>query len=61
LTKEYERKKAELQSKIRTEEARYRNVPGLQNDAHREILALQNELEQLEVQYSRELEKRKVK
>ncbi len=61
LDNEYRRKKSELQEKIKVEQARWRNVPGERPDAYRQIRALEDLLEKLEVQYAQDLEHKKVK
>ncbi len=61
LENEYRQKKSELQRKIKDEQARSRNVRGERPDAYRQIRALEEQLEKLELQYSQDLEKKKVK
>ncbi len=61
LDSEYKQKKSELQRKIKDEQARWRNVLGERPDAYRQIRALEGQLEKLELQYSQDLERKKVK
>ncbi len=61
LETEYRQRKSEIQARIREEQARWKNVPGERTDAHVQILALEDQLEKLELQYSQDLEKKKVR
>ena len=53
LINEYERRKQEIQKKIKAEETTFRHNPGELSHARQNIQKLQDELSQLELEYRR--------